>query len=242
MINNSLVAKTIYGSLVAQFITTAFSLDGLNYDLAIEDTILKDILILEAFVQIVEAGFYIWVIYALKDLDKMTSRRYIDWFITTPTMLVSTIIFMEYLRKKEENEDTLYFWDFIKDHKKNIILIIALNFFMLLFGLLAETGKIDKKYGISLGFIFFIASFYVIYENYAKHTEGGKKLFMFLFGVWSLYGFSAMLPIVPKNTCYNLLDVVAKNFYGLFIYYYITQIGSRSGYSFNFLLKGIKLY
>lgn len=237
MINNSLVAKTIYGSLVAQFITTAFSLDGLNYDLPIEDTILKDILVLEAFVQFIEAGFYIWVIYALKDLDKMTSRRYIDWFITTPTMLVSTIIFMEYLRKKEENEDTLHFWDFIKDHKKNILLIIAFNFFMLSFGLLAETGKIDMKYGISIGFIFFIASFYIIYENYAKHTEGGKKLFMFLFGVWSLYGFSAMLPVVPKNTCYNLLDVVAKNFYGLFIYYYITQIGSRSGYSFDFLLK-----
>jgi len=238
MINNSLVAKTIYGSLVAQFITTAFSLDGLNYDLAIEDTILKDILVLEAFVQFVEAGFYIWVIYALKDLDKMTSRRYIDWFITTPTMLISTIIFMEYLRKKEANEDTLYFWDFIKDHKTNIIKIVTYNFLMLSFGLLGELNIIDKKIAIPIGFVFFFLSFKLIYDEYAKHTEGGKKLFMFLFSVWSLYGFSAMLPIVPKNTCYNLLDVVAKNFYGLFIYYYITQIGSRSGYSFDFLLKG----
>ena len=75
MINNSLVEKTIYASLWVQFITTSLSLDGLNYELAIEDTILKDILVLEAFVQFVEAGFYIWVIYALKDLRKMTSRR-----------------------------------------------------------------------------------------------------------------------------------------------------------------------
>jgi len=238
MINNSLVKKTIYGSLVAQLITTTVSLDGLNYDLPIEDTILKDILVLEAFVQFVEAGFYIWVIYALKDLNKMTSRRYIDWFITTPTMLISTIIFMEYLRKKEASEDTLYFWDFIKNHEKNILLIVVLNFFMLLCGLLAETGKIDKKYGILLGFVFFIASFGVIYENYAKHTEGGIKLFSFLFIVWSLYGVSAMMPIVPKNACYNILDIIAKNFYGLFIYYYITQIGSRSRYSFNFIKKG----
>ena len=37
------------------------------------------------------------------------------------------------------------------------------------------------------------------------------------------------LPIIMKNTCYNILDIIAKNFYGLFIYYYITQIGSRSG-------------
>lgn len=237
MINNPLVAKTIYGSLIAQFITTTISLDGLNYDLAIQDTILKDILILEAFVQFIEAFFYIWVIYALKDLNKMTSRRYIDWFITTPTMLVSTIIFMEYLRKKENNEDTLYFWDFIRGHKKNIIMIVILNFFMLSFGLLTEMGKLDMKYGIPLGFIFFLASFYTIYENYAKYTEGGKKLFLFLFSIWSLYGFSAMLPLVLKNTCYNLLDVVAKNFYGLFIYYYITQVGSRSGYFIDFIKK-----
>ena len=39
MINNALVEKTIYISLWAQFITTTISLDGLNYDLAIEDTI-----------------------------------------------------------------------------------------------------------------------------------------------------------------------------------------------------------
>ena len=160
----------------------------------------------------------------------MTSRRYFDWFITTPIMLISTIIFMEYKRKKENNEDTLYFWDFIKNNKKNIILIVSLNFLMLLMGILSEAGIIDMKYGISLGFLFFIGSFYIIYENYAKYTENGKKLFVFLFGVWSLYGFAAVLPVVPKNTCYNILDIVAKNFYGLFIYHYITQVGARKGY------------
>lgn len=97
-------------------------------------------------------------------------------------------------------------------------------------GILSEAGIIDMKYGISLGFLFFMGSFYVIYENYAKHTENGKKLFVFLFSIWSLYGFSALLPVVPKNTCYNILDIVAKNFYGLFIYHYITQVGERKGY------------
>ena len=168
MINNLLVKKTIYGSLIIQLLTTMISLDGLNYDLTIEDSILKDILLLEAFVQFIEAFFYIWVIFALKDLNKMTSRRYFDWFITTPIMLVSTIIFMEYKRKKEANEDTLYFWDFIKNNKKNIILIVSLNFLMLLMGILSEVGVIDMKYGISLGFLFFIGSFYVIYYQLEK--------------------------------------------------------------------------
>ena len=237
MINNALVEKTIYASLWIQFLTTTLSLDGLNYDLAIEDNILKDILILEAFVQFVEAFFYIWVIYALKDLRKMTSRRYFDWFITTPTMLVSTIIFMEYLKKKEANEDTLKFWSFLKDHKWNIIKIVTYNFFMLVFGLLGELNIIDKKIGISIGFIFFGLSFKLIYDEYARHTEGGKNLFIFLLVVWSLYGVSAMMPIVPKNACYNTLDIVAKNFYGLFIYYYITTIGTRKGYFLNFIKK-----
>ena len=34
----------------------------------------------------------------------MTSRRYIDWMITTPTMLISTILFLKYQEKKEEEK------------------------------------------------------------------------------------------------------------------------------------------
>ena len=228
MIKEKLVAKTIYLSLLCQIVTTVISLDGLNYDLAIEDDILKHILILEAFVQFIEAGFYILVIYALKDLKIMTSRRYIDWFITTPTMLVSTMIFMEYLRKKEENEDIVDFWEFMKDHKDNIIKLVSYNFLMLLFGLLGELNIINNKFAVAIGFGFFILVFKLIYDEYASKTQGGLKLFSFLVSVWSLYGVAALMPIVPKNTMYNMLDIVSKNFYGLFIYYYIRQVGTRS--------------
>ena len=228
MIKEKLVAKTIYFSLLCQLVTTVISLDGLNYELAIEDDILKHILILEALVQFIEAGFYIWVIYALKDLKIMTSRRYIDWFITTPTMLVSTIIFMEYLRKKEANEDIVDFWEFMKDHKENIIKLVSYNFLMLLFGLLGELNIINNKFAVAIGFIFFILAFKLIYDEYASKTQGGLKLFSFLVSVWSLYGVAALMPIVPKNTMYNMLDIVSKNFYGLFIYYYIRQVGIRS--------------
>ena len=108
---------------------------------------------------------------------------------------------------------------------------------MLSFGLLGELNIIDKKIGVSIGFIFFFLSFKLIYDEYAHKTEGGKQLFTFLVIVWSLYGFSAMMPLVPKNACYNILDIVAKNFYGLFIYYYITTIGVRKGYFLNFIKK-----
>ena len=99
----------------------------------------------------------------------------------------------------------------------------------------SHASIIDKKIGVSIGFVFFGLSFKLIYDEYAKYTEGGKQLFTFLISVWSLYGISAMMPLVQKNICYNFLDIIAKNFYGLFIYYYITQVGTRKGYFLNFI-------
>ena len=226
MINNKLVAKTIYFSLLVQIITTVISLDGLNYNLNKEDSILKIILILEAFVQLIEAIFYIWVIYALKDLKIMTPRRYIDWFITTPTMLFTTIIFMEYLKQKE-NKNSFTLLEFIKNHKRKIIIILSCNFFMLLFGYLGEIKLLNKNLSVLLGFIFFFISFKVIYDNYSKYNQVSYKLFIFLIIIWGLYGIAALMPLINKNISYNLLDIVSKNFYGLFIYYYISQISNR---------------
>ena len=225
MIKDKLVGKTIYFSLFVQVITTLVSVDGLRYDLNDRDKILKDILILETIVQIIEAIFYVWVVAALKDIDLMTPRRYIDWFITTPTMLLSTIIFMEYLK----NEKTFTFKEFMNEHKINITLIFISNALMLALGYMGEIGKINKNSSVFGGFIPFMFSFYIIYENYAKHTELGFKLFIFLLTVWSLYGFAALLGTKNKNISYNLLDIVAKNFYGLFIYFYIRHINGKNG-------------
>ena len=96
MIKDKLISKTIYFSLVVQLITTIVGLHGFFLNVKKKDIILQDILGLETIVQVVEATFYIWIIFALKNLEKMTPRRYIDWFITTPTMLISTIMFMKY--------------------------------------------------------------------------------------------------------------------------------------------------
>lgn len=228
MIKNHLVKETVYISLLMQLITTLISLDGLNYELLKRDKILHDILILEAIVQFVEAGFYIWVILALKDLKLMTPRRYVDWFVTTPTMLISTIIFMEYLKVKESGEPEFTLRDFLTTHKVDVIIIASLNFLMLLFGYLGETGTLKNSQAVAIGSVFFVGSFKYIYDNYASKTEYGKALFWVLAFVWSLYAIAACLPIVAKNTMYNILDIFSKNFYGIFIYYYIRQVGQRS--------------
>lgn len=228
------VSKTVYLSLIVQFVTTAISLDGLNYNLQDKDKILRTILILEAIVQGVEAFFYIWVIKALKKINIMSSRRYVDWFITTPLMLFTTTIFMQYQKNKEEGkEEIITIPQFIEDNKEILVLIFLFNYAMLFFGLMHELKTINPKQGISkntalpIGFVCFFVSFFLIYDNFAKYTEYGRNLFYFLIIVWGLYGYSAYKPPIKKNTYYNCLDIVSKNFYGLFLYYYITQISER---------------
>lgn len=227
MIKDKLISKTIYFSLVVQLITTIVGLHGFFLNVKKKDIILQDILGLETIVQVVEATFYIWIIFALKNLQKMTPRRYIDWFITTPTMLISTIMFMKYQEIKDKGEleeSKLNYKNFFRDNKRNILIIVVLNIFMLLFGYLGEINYINKYLSIGVGFVFFFLNFYFIYEYYAKYSDLGKKLFYFNLIIWSLYGIAAMTDIKTKNISYNLLDIVAKNFYGIYIYYKILEL------------------
>jgi len=222
---NTVVAKTIYASLVIQIITTVISLEGLFKSLKEKDIVLKEILVLEGFVQLIEACFYIWVIFSIHNLNKVTPRRYVDWTFSTPIMLISTIVFMKYQEYKENNIDKSFrLLDFFKENKSNIFKIFIFNGLMLLCGFLGEAGIIDKRIGIPLGFVFFYMSFNLIYKEYAKKSKLGKKLFTFLVIVWGLYGVAAMTDLTTKNISYNILDIIAKNFYGLFIYYIILQI------------------
>ena len=103
-------------------------------------------MILEAAVRVYRSFFYIWVILALNDLEKMTPRRYFDWCITTPIMLFTTIVFMEYQHnlvvepnKKDEYKKGLFY-----ENKENIIKITFYNAMMLLFGILGEMNYLNK--------------------------------------------------------------------------------------------------
>jgi bacteriorhodopsin len=222
---DKLVEKSIKISLFVQIITTIISLDGFTMKLSDNDEILKSILGIETVVQIVEGAFYIWVMFALSDMNKMTPRRYIDWSITTPIMLLSSIIYFKYSELKENKTLKPFTLEgFYDENKENIYKIFIYNALMLFFGYMGETNVIDKRISIPIGFFFFYKTFSLIYNEYAIHSEIGNKLFKVLLILWSLYGVSAMLPVKEKNLCYNILDIFAKNFYGLYIYYRIRQL------------------
>ena len=90
-----------------------------------------------------------------------TKGGYIDWAITTPIMLINTIVFMKYINTLNSKE-IITFTKFLHDNLITCILIIVCNAFMLLFGYLGETQAIHKRLSISIGFLFFFIVFYLI--------------------------------------------------------------------------------
>ena len=208
-----------------QFLTGVVQLDGLFLELPKEHLILKDVLKIETLVQFVEGMFYVWLVFNFKNIKTMASKRYYDWMITTPAMLLATIIYMNYLSR--ENSENLSFFKFNIENKVNIIKIFISNALMLLCGYLGEINKISMLKSVGIGMIFFLYTFYVIWNDYAQYSLTGQKLFIFLFIVWGLYAVAALMTPKYKNIGYNLLDIVSKNFYGLYIYYIIKQLSIR---------------
>jgi bacteriorhodopsin len=216
----NLLEISSYSSLLIQLITGIVGLYGISYKLDEKDKILQSALLLETLVQLIEFIFYIYLIYSIRAKmvpNNITSIRYIDWVITTPTMLLSTIIYLKYSEEIEKNK-TIKLFDLLKSEKDNIIKILSANWMMLLFGYLGEINLINIKYTTPIGFIFFAYVFKLLYSNYAVKSTQGLKLYWPMFIIWSLYGVAAVFDFDNKNISYNILDIFAKNFYGVFLF------------------------
>lgn len=183
--------------------------------------ILNEILILETVVQFIEFMFYIWLIRNLVNIKyEVTPVRYLDWFITTPTMLFSFVMFFYYNNFKDVEEVNV---NNVYNKKKDaIIKILLANAGMIIFGLLGELKQISKINALIIGFLFFGYCFYTIYEEFVGNNDINKYFFWINMSVWSIYGIAYMFDYKTKNIIYNLIDVVAKNFNGLFLFFYIT--------------------
>jgi len=217
-------------SIIIQILTGLIGLHGLFIRLPEKHKILQNILTLELIVQFVELFFYIFVLQSMviTALPHMAATRYMDWIITTPTMLLTTIIFFKYEEHLENNnKEKIDFWEFIKIHRNNIISIFLCNSLMLYFGYLGEIGAMDQKLSLTLGFLFFGITFYIIYENYAIKSKNATKLFYYMFIIWAIYGIAALMPIYTKNNMFNILDIFAKNLLGLYLYYRIKNISNK---------------
>jgi len=218
-------------SLFVQIITAIIDLYVLMLNIPKPYLVLKQLLMLEFVVQLVEGTFYVWLATSFQSIENITPYRYYDWFITTPTMLITFTIYLIYLNDLEDNkpEDKNKdkndikknddFFKIFKNNSTNLIYIIILNAIMLTFGLLNEFSILNKYVAVFCGFIPFAILFYLIYENYAKYSKQGTTIFIYFCTIWSIYGFAALMPYHWKNVFYNILDLFAKNFFGLYLAY-----------------------
>ena len=213
---------TLVISIIVQIITGIIEVGAFFVKVPTMYAIIRQLLILELVVQFFEGMFYVWLAYNFTKVLNVTPKRYIDWVITTPTMLITLMIYLIYLNKKVENKTgELEFFTLVKENSNVFILVLLLNWLMLFFGYLGEIKAIPVLLGIFLGFIPFLIYYYLIYVNYVTQNTSGYLLFWYFFIFWGLYGFVAVLPYYLKNALYNILDLFAKNFFGVFLSYTI---------------------
>jgi hypothetical protein len=220
MINLSIYTSLIL-SIIIQILTGFIEIISLFFKVPSNFLFLKQLMLLELIVQLIEGSFYIYWFYNFNDILNITPKRYFDWAFTTPTMLLTLIFYLIFLKhQKDKISFNLDFFELFKKEFYNIVIIWLLNWLMLLFGYLAEINLLPVLLGVSLGFFPFLTYYYIIYQKYALHTnEDGLKLYFYFFTFWSLYGIVAILPYKIKNTCYNILDLFSKNFFGIFLSY-----------------------
>ena len=172
----------------------------------------RQALTLETVVNVTAAVVYSYLRLALADQAEVTRLRYTDWLITTPLLLGSLYLFLSQNRPAQDNLGGL-FW-----------LTVGLNVGMLLFGWLGTKGTVTDalRRGAGLGdtspqllawmcFAGVAALFGAFYYE--------EPMTWILFGVWALYGLCYNASPDLQNICYNLLDVVSKVGFGIFLYF-----------------------
>lgn len=228
MNSDFIVKDTLVLSFFTQIITLIFGLFIVFLtNVSSSNRLIREALILENCVQIIEGSFYIWFIYFYtKNVDKedIAKYRYYDWFFSTPLMIISTVAYFHYNNAKlysasasASAASSLY--NFIKTDIAKISELLFYNFNMLFIGYLQELKLIPLTISTIFGFLFLGLLFLKTFVYYVKNNSANYLIFYLMLFIWSLYGVAALYKNKIKNASYNILDVFSKNFFGLFLAY-----------------------
>jgi len=214
-----MVHNTLILSVMVQLMTGIFQIVPLFMKITLKKMILMQLLYLDLLVQLIEFIFYVWWAANYTNVGDITSLRYIDWAITTPVMLFTLIIYILYINNNTVNYNL---YDTFMGNKETIGIVLLLNWVMLYVGYKGEIGDMSVIKSVSLGFIPFIIYFYIIYNKYLLNSDySANVLFYYFVTIWGIYGIAALFSYNVKNSFYNILDVFAKNFFGVYIAYLI---------------------
>ena len=185
------------------------------------DSKIRHILNLETVISVVAAFFYSQFVERIKDETEIDYQginitRYTDWAITTPVMLLVLVLAILYNSKKGPLPFSKY------------LIILLLNFGMLGFGYMGEMNYISANNGQFFGFLFFIALYAYIYYNFVKPDPifDNRMIYWVFVFFWALYGVFYQEDDETRNIAYNVLDLFAKCFVGIFFWAYFTKIFS----------------
>ena len=224
----NIVYSTGIFSIIVQFITAVIDFYVLSLAIPSSFTLLRELLIMEVSVQVIESSFYIWMISKFNSIKNITPFRYYDWMLTTPTMLITFMFYLMFLRDQEKGVKSEHFLTELKNHWQVVLQVTLLDWAMLFMGYLGEKEVFSYVATTVVGFIPFVLMFYLIYKNFATQSSLGHKIFWYFSGIWALYGVAALLSYKVKNAFYNILDLFAKNFFGLFLAYVLYMASKKT--------------
>jgi bacteriorhodopsin len=182
----------------------------------------RHVLNLETCISLVAGYFYSLFIEKIAKADETQTNmdwsetsqiRYMDWFITTPFMLVALCLVLSTNINKTICLTTM-------------VGVILLNYLMLYVGYLGEMKTISVFSAELVGFAAFFAMFYAIFVKYVKSSTNvaNRVLFGIYFAIWSMYGVAYLFNEEYKNITMNFLDLSSKCFMGIGLWVYYTKI------------------
>jgi hypothetical protein len=109
----------------------------------------------------------------------------------------------------------------------SLFLLLVFDFLMLISGYLGEIGTISRASGTIAGYVGFFLLFGTLWNTYmsgSKVTNQSKIVFGIYFVLWTLYGIAYQANESIKMISYNILDLIAKAFVGIFFWLYLAKI------------------
>lgn len=187
-----------------------------------QNPVIRHIMNLETCISVIAGYFYALFIAKIEEAKKtqtplnyadINKLRYTDWFVSTPFMLFVLCMVLAYEKKKDFTIQIF-------------LLVLVLDIGMLATGYLGEIDIVRREWGLLGGFVFFALMYGLIYVTYlsgSKNTFTATLTYTVFLVVWALYGVAYMLPLETRNILYNILDLIAKCFMGLFFWMYYTK-------------------
>ena len=144
--------------------------------------------------------------------EEINDMRYTDWMISTPLMLLVLCLVLSY-----ENKIPVNMFTFIS--------ILVFNVLMLGSGYMGEINKIPKNIATVLGYVFFVILYGIIWKVFltGKRTSQSVIIYLLFVILWGFYGVFYMMDKITKVIGYNILDLLAKAFVGIFFWLYLTK-------------------